>query len=64
LIPLEHILITFEDIKSYGELPFASSGTKARHPMVSSGEEIISSDFFIEDSEIIRPCVNMAITCI
>jgi hypothetical protein len=40
IIPLEQIFMALRDIKSYGELPFVSSGAYPSHPMISSGIEI------------------------
>jgi len=40
IIPLEQFFMALRDIKSYGELPFASSGRYLPHPMISSGKGI------------------------
>jgi hypothetical protein len=48
IIPLEHLFFTLRDIKSYGELPFISTGTLAPHPMISTGDEIKFTAFSLD----------------
>jgi len=45
------------DIKSYGKHPFVSSGTRAPHPMVSSGIKIKTAYLLMIDNEIKKPVV-------
>jgi hypothetical protein len=40
------------DIKSYGKLPLASTGTPPSYPMVSSGDQIKSTLVLLIDNEI------------
>jgi len=40
------------DIKSYGKIPFVSSGASAPYPMISCGKEIKKNRFLMIDNEI------------